>query len=217
MCPGSASARGGTGADFLNRRAMEPSGIHLWFACTGGILFVQLVLLIGSTDILAQTYLKSRRDFVLGSHPIAAVTTDFDGDGTLDIITVNQLTGNDGDLSLMKGFGDGTFRRVASITAGLIPTGVAFADATGDGLPDLIVSNLVSQEVTVHPGNGLGGLGPKIRTLVSGRRSGIAVGGWTGDGLPDLIVSNLVSQEVTVHPGNGLGGPSPPGSRDSRR
>ena len=76
MCPGSASARGGTGADSLNRRAMEPRGIRLWFACARGVLSI-LVLLIGSNAILAQTSLKSRRDFVVGSHPIAAVTVDF--------------------------------------------------------------------------------------------------------------------------------------------
>lgn len=203
MCPGSASARGGTGADSLNRRAMEPRGIRLWFTWMGGVLSIQLVLLIGSNAILAQTSLKSRRDFVVGSHPIAAVTTDFDGDGTLDIITANQFTGNNGDLSLMKGFGDGTFRRLASITAGLIPTGVAFADATGDGLPDLIVSNLVSQEVTVHPGNGLGGFGQKISTLVSGRPSGIAVGDWNGDGKLDIATVN--DSNVSTMLGDGTG------------
>src|SRR5438093_2063503 len=203
MCPGSASVRGGTGVNSLNRRAMEPRGIRLWFACARGVLSILLVLLMGSNAILAQTSLKSRLDFVVGSHPIAAVTVDFDGDGKLDIVTANQLTGNNGDLSLMKGFGDGTFRRLASITAGVIPTGVAFADATGDGLPDLIVSNLVSQEVTVHPGNGLGGFGQKIRTLVSGRRSGIAVGDWNGDGKLDIATVN--DSNVSTMLGDGTG------------
>src|SRR3989442_418660 len=151
MCPGSASARAGTGADLQNRRAMEPRGVRCWFAWTGGVVCALLVLLIGLTTALAQATLKSRRDFVVGQHPAAAVAADFDGDGILDFITVNQLSGSNGDLSLMKGFGDGTFRRLASITAGILPTGVVFADATGDTIPDLIVSNLVSQEVTVHP------------------------------------------------------------------
>src|SRR2546422_5854871 len=102
MCPGSASVRGGTGVDSLNRRAMEPRGIRLWFACARGVLCILLVLLLGSNAILAQTSLKSRRDFVVGSHPIAAVTGDFAGGGTLDIITTNQLTRNNGDPSLIK-------------------------------------------------------------------------------------------------------------------
>src|SRR5213594_2105964 len=203
MCPGSASVRGGTGVNSLNRRAMEPRGIRLWFACARGVLSILLVLLMGSNAILAQTSLKSRMDFVVGSHPIAAVTVDFDGDGTLDIITVNQLTNNQGDLSLMKGFGDGTFRRVASITAGLLPSAVAFADATGDGRPDLLVANFESQEVTVHPGDGLGGFGPKISTLVSGRPSGLAVGDWNGDGKLDIATVN--DSNVSTMLGDGTG------------
>src|SRR2546422_8611041 len=125
MCPGSASVRGGTGVNSLNRRAMEPRGIRLWFACARGVLSILLVLLMGSNAILAQTSLKSRLDFVVGSHPIAAVTVDFDGGGTLDIITANQLTRNNRDLSLMKGVGDGTLRRPPSITPRLVPTGGA--------------------------------------------------------------------------------------------
>src|SRR2546426_4821428 len=204
MCPGSASARSGTGGDCLNRRDMKPRRVRSWFAWTGGVVSTLLALLIASTTTFAQTYLKSRRDFVVGKHPVAALTVDFDGDGILDLITVNQLTNNgDGDLSLMKGFGDGTFRRIASVVAGLVPTGVAFADATGDMLPDLIVSNLVSQDVTVHPGNGAGGFGPKISTAVSGRPSGIAVGDWNRDGKLDIATVN--DSNVSTMLGDGTG------------
>src|SRR3989442_9442567 len=102
MCPGSASVRGGTGVNSLNRRAMEPRGIRLWFACARGVLSILLVLLMGSNAILAQTSLKSRLDFVVGSHPIAAVTGGFYGDRTLPIITTNHPPRNNKETTLIK-------------------------------------------------------------------------------------------------------------------
>ena len=182
---------------------MELRGVRSWFVWTGGVVATLLVLLSGVTSDLAQTSLKSRRDYVVGQHPVAAVAADFDGDGNLDIITANQLTDNVGDVSLMKGFGDGTFRRVASIAAGLLPSAVAFADATGDGRPDIIVANFQSQDVTVHPGDGLGGFGPKISTLVSGRPSGLAVGDWNSDGKLDIATVNDTNISTMLGDGTG--------------
>src|SRR3989442_15743464 len=121
MCPGSASVRGGTGVNSLNRRAMEPRGIRLWFACARGVLSILLVLLLGSNAILAQTSLKSRRDFVVGSHPIAAVSGGFGGGGPLHIITANHPPGKNGGLCLIGGVGAGTLRPPPPITPGLIP------------------------------------------------------------------------------------------------
>src|SRR5206468_3227823 len=66
------------------------------------------------SPLLAQSSLKSRKDFVVGDHPVGIVTTDYDGDGFLDLITVNQQTAGVGDIALIKGFGDGTFRKVTS-------------------------------------------------------------------------------------------------------
>src|SRR6266571_2025850 len=102
----------------------------------------------------AQSSLKSRRDINVGNHPVSAIAADFDGDGNLDIISVDQ---QDDSLGMIKGFGDGTFRRIAALPVGSRPTAVVFADATGDGIPDLITSNLISQEVNVNVGNGHGG------------------------------------------------------------
>src|SRR5258705_4235994 len=112
---------------------MEPRKSRPRFARTRGVVFLLLALFAVTTEVLSQSYLKSRRDFVVGQHPVAAIVVDFDGDGNLDIISANQLAPNGGDVSLMKGFGDGTFRRVGSVDARNLPSGLAFGDATNHG------------------------------------------------------------------------------------
>lgn len=182
---------------------MEPRNRRSRFARTRDVSFILLVLLAAITPVLPQSYLKSRQDFVVGEHPVAAIVVDFDGDGNLDMITANQLGPSGGDVSLIKGFGDGTFRKVGSVVAGSLPSGLAFADVTSDGKPDLIVSNFQSQEVTVHPGNGLGAFGAAIHTLVSGRANGIAVGDWNGDNRLDIATVN--DANVSSMLGDGAG------------
>src|SRR5215813_700482 len=71
-----------------------------------------LLLLAAVSPLAAQTSMKSRRDFLVGDHPVGLVATDYDADTYLDLITVNQQTAGIGDVALVKGFGDGTFRKV---------------------------------------------------------------------------------------------------------
>jgi len=72
-----------------------------------------------------------------------------------DFISVDKLSNF---LTLTKGFGDGTFRAVGIVVAGTDPTGLAFIDVNHDGFKDLVVSNSISQDVTVNLGDGLGGI-----------------------------------------------------------
>ena len=112
----------------------------------------------------AQSSLKSRRDFAVGDRPTALVVADYDGDGLLDVITVNRSSS---DISLEKGFGDGTFRRAISVAVGSQPSSFAVADMNGDGLPDLVTGNLLSQDVTVNLGTGMGRFGAPLSKFIA--------------------------------------------------
>src|SRR5262245_55504934 len=143
------------------------------------VLFLPLPLLLVSTAAAQPSSMKSRRDVQAGNHPVGAVAVDFDGDGFLDIVSVDQL---DDQLGLVKGFGDGTFRRTKGLTVGSLPTAVAFVDANGDGLPDLVASNLRSQEITVNPNDGNGDFAGKLSSSIFGiTATAMAVGDWNGD------------------------------------
>ena len=163
-----------------------------------------LALLIAS-PVLAQSSLKSRQDYVVGDHPVGVVATDYDADGFLDLITVNQQTGGNGDIALLKGFGDGRLRKVSTITSGSLPSSLAYTDVNNDSKPDLVIANLRSQEITVHLGNGTGGFGPKLSTLIVGTPAGLAVGDFSGDGKPDVAILNSAQNNVQILLGDGLG------------
>jgi hypothetical protein len=150
----------------------------------------------------AQYSLKSRRDFRVGDHPLQVITADFDQDGQPDLISVDQLSDQ---ISLMKGFGDGTFRSVGLVTTGTKPTGVALVDVNNDGKPDLVASNFQTQDVTVNLGDGAGHFGAKIRTAVSATAFGLAVGDWNADGKVDIATVNSTADNMSVLRGVGDG------------
>lgn len=64
---------------------------------------------------------------------------DFDGDGKFDLATVDPFTQS---LRLLKGNGDGTFQAPMTIATPELPQWMIGADLNGDGLTDLVTSDL---------------------------------------------------------------------------
>jgi len=121
----------------------------------------------------------------------------------LDIVSVDQQS--DG-IGLIKGFGDGTFKKILELPTGSLPSGTAFADANGDGFSDLITCNLRSQDIAVNLSNGNGGFGPAISTSIFPiTPSGLAVGDWNRDGKIDVAVVSLALEILAVSLGDGTG------------
>src|SRR5437867_6056992 len=195
MPPGPAPLRSGTGGSFYEAPRMKA-----W----SGVSVGSLVLLLAASPALAQS-LKSRRDYVVGDHPVGVVAVDYDGDGFLDLITVNQQTAVNGDIALLKGFGDGTLRKVTSLISGSLPSAMSYLDVNADGKADLVITNLRSQEVATHLGNGTGGFGAKLSTPIVGTPSGLATGDWNGDGKVDVAVLNAAQSNVIILLGDSSG------------
>jgi len=81
-----------------------------------------------------------------GSNPIGSAVADFDQDGKLDIVAVNDFSDT---VSLFTGTAGGTFNSQVPFVVGDRPTWVAVADFTGDARPDMVVVNSNSGSVTV--------------------------------------------------------------------
>ncbi len=168
-------------------------------------LWAGILVFLLASPALAQSSLKSRRDYVVGDHPVGIVAADYDGDGFLDLISCNQQTAGNGDIALIKGFGDGSFRKVAAIVSGSLPSAMAYLDVNNDQRMDLVLANLRSQEITSHLGNGTGGFGPKLSTAIVGTPSGLAVADYNGDLKPDVAILNAAQNNVQILLGDSLG------------
>ncbi len=143
--------------------------------------------------------------FAVGSDPVSVAVGDFNGDGKLDFATANASSDN---VTVMLGNGSGGFTSApgSPFTTGLSPRCVAVGDFNSDGKLDFATANLISSNVTVMLGNGLGGFSqPSGSPFTSGLGPfGIVVGDFNGDGKLDYVTANI--NNATVMLGNGSGG-----------
>ena len=146
----------------------------------------------------------------LGAVPLTLTAGDLNGDGHPDVVAVsyNEADGAHGVSVLLN---DGTGRFAAGPPLSVIGKGsslnVAVADFTGDGKPDLVVSDSNANKLALLPGDGAGGFGHATLVTVGQSLGSLVVGDFNRDGKPDLAVS--VSKGLAILLGNGAGGFSP--------
>ncbi len=128
----------------------------------------------------------------VSSGPVVAA--DFDLDDKLDVVVINQSTGE-----LLLGEGNGRFQQ--GTTAFTLPSGTTAAisaDMNGDGKPDIVTDMAV-----VVLGNGDGTFrAPLTPTSACGGAS-VAVADFNGDGKPDVLIPCF--NGLAIFPGNGDG------------
>lgn len=155
-------------------------------------------------------------------HPHGIAAGDFDGDGSLDLVTDSWA---DDRLEIVFNDGKGNFRTPGRY----VPVGkhpyqrIRVGDLNRDGKADIVSPNLDGNDVTVLLGNGKGGF---VQPAGSPFHCGdapfnVAIGDVNADGVPDLAIVNSPSSAsgrsgrdgLTVLIGDGHGGFRPmPGS-----
>jgi large repetitive protein len=149
--------------------------------------------------------------FPAGVHPTAVVAGDFNGDGRLDLaVTDAGGTGGAGEgVSILLGNGDGTFTFAGSYSTGALPLSIVAGDFTGNGILDLAVANVDSNDVTILFGDGLGAF-PTIAQFPLGSQADVPIsivaGYFTADAALDLAVGEQSSDSVSILVGDGHGG-----------
>ncbi len=103
------------------------------------------------------------------------------------------------------GAGPALYKAPAHYPVGDFPISVAVADVNGDGRPDLVVADQLSDQVSVLLGQGDGTFGAQSAFAANGRPGSVAVADFDGDGRPDLAVTNPFMNTVSVFLGNGDG------------
>lgn len=160
-------------------------------ACLSGLL---LACGAGSGDDLGLFPLWINTDVLIA---------DLDGDGRPDVLTVAQLATNagqrEGRLQVRLQTAPGVFLPPQSYSVGTYPWRMALADLDGDGLPDLVITDVgnpasstdravwLLRQNTSQRGQFLT---PQRLTLSPSRPYDVALGDLNGDNLPDIVVAD---------------------------
>ena len=180
---------------YLDLVVSETQGLEYWRGQAGGQFERQGMLSsAGASGFLVDM-----------SYPGAAVATDWNGDGILDLVyglagdSDGIAVGNGGQLLYRLGHGDGSFD--AEVVCGLAPGIVG--DLDHDGLPDLISSSSSTGATAILLG--IKGCSPsRVGSTYWTKGGGIALADLNGDGNLDAIVND--SEAIMIHVGDGQGG-----------
>jgi hypothetical protein len=141
-----------------------------------------------------------------GFEPISVAVGDFNRDGKLDLAVADFgdpcCNGPPGNVAILLGNGDGTFRPPSHYAAGSNPTSIATADFNHDGKLDLAVSTDFSG-VEVLLGNGDGTFQPAVGYNVAVYAASLAITDFNNDGEPDLAVADSVGVSILLGNGDG--------------
>jgi hypothetical protein len=137
--------------------------------------------------------------------PVAVAVVDINGDGNLDILVTNSVSGDhfdlDGAVGVLLGNGNGTFQTAVTYDPGGAASGLAIADLIGNGKLDAAViestcgqcignNGSPSPSVAVFPGNGDGTFQSAVHFPASADAVSVVAAVLNGGGLPDLVVGN---------------------------
>ena len=123
---------------------------------------------------------------------------DIDGDGRLDVVTVND----DQTISVFIAKADGTLGGRRDYLAAGSPAGAAIADLNGDGRADVAVAD-AGGFVSVFLNRGDGTLMTRRDYAGGAGPASIAAGDLDGDGSPDLVLANPGDVSVLRNNGDG--------------
>ena len=163
------------------------------------------VLLNQTAPITLAPSFAPQQTFATGSGPDWVAVADFNGDGKPDLAITSQWSDTVSVLlnTTPAGASLPTFAPGQTFATGKNPVSVALGDFNGDGKPDLVVANAISNTVSVllntTPAGATIPTFAAQQTFATGRQpNAVAVGDFNGDGKPDLAVANYRSGSVSV-------------------
>ena len=142
-----------------------------------------------------------------GNKPSGAAVGDLDNDGNPDLVILNS---NDVTISAFRNKSSYSFMPADWFDAkvdymvGTNPFGIAIDNVNGDSKPDLVITNLSDNTVSVLRNTNstssftLGSFAAKVDFSTGSSPTGVAVGDIDGDGRPDMIIANTNTNNISV-------------------
>ena len=139
-----------------------------------------------------------------GRRPVELASADVNGDGLADLAAANL---DSGDVSVYLNQGGRRFEVLPRFRVGRWAATLAFGQFTGDGVPDLVVSDPETHRIRVLAGDASGGF-TETSTLEGTVRwpSSFVVRDFNGDGRDDVAAAGFLANTVAVLEGDGDGG-----------
>ncbi len=145
-------------------------------------------------------------NYAVGESVRGLCVLDLDGDGDPDMVSASRTGGGDGDISVLINDGTGTFAITDTINPGGVgETACAAGDANNDGLMDVFIAALQSDQLFVYLSDGEGGLSLGETVSVGGAWM-LATGDVDGDGNVDVVGADFGGNTMTVVHTDGAGG-----------
>ncbi len=151
----------------------------------------------------------------------AFITGDVNNDGFPDIVTTNVLTLNTSEVFVLINDGTGRFDERQTYAAGSQPNEARIGDVSGDGWPDIVITNTFGVAL-YYENDGAGAFLPPEEVITWGNATDMELADFDSDGDLDLFVinsfqvpnvafvENVDGQLTTVHiPGAHMPGPRP--------
>lgn len=130
----------------------------------------------------------------------ATQIADFNGDGIPDVAAAADL----GQINILLGNGDGTFRAGAAFSA-VTSFYLKAADVNNDSKMDLVLSNYGAGGLHTYLGNGDGTFSYKGASTTTGSMQDLQLADFTGDGILDAAAVSDGTTQVNILKGNGDG------------